>query len=180
MKLPLVYFIRNTVGHIKIGYSGVLNERAGKVMPSSPYPCELVATYAHPMARRIEPILHKILRDTRLNGEWHECSLGRALQAIPMACVVLKHRAKGDKPKKKSKHSDARVDDIATFFGNQSRLAEVLGVNRQNVSEWRRIGSGVPPKHHRRIWAAAKEMGKADDLPVWFPRFPETPEDQAA
>lgn len=30
MKLPLVYFIQNTVGHIKIGYSSVLNERAGK------------------------------------------------------------------------------------------------------------------------------------------------------
>jgi len=92
MRLPLVYIIQNTQGHLKIGYSGSFTKRTAKIAPASPYPCELAATYCHPQARKIEPIIHQILNDVKMNGEWFDCSIQRVLLAIPMACLILKRR----------------------------------------------------------------------------------------
>jgi len=146
VKLPLVYFIQNTQGHLKIGYSGVLNNRFGQVTPSSPYPCDLVATYFHSEARKIEGILHKILDDVRLAGEWFSCSLERAMLAIPMACAALKKATRkrwklSSDEKCATQHFKERlrylVENEKEKNGTTQReISAAIGVSHERFNKW--------------------------------------------
>jgi len=72
--------------------------------------------------------------------------------------------------------SSREIDEVTSAFGSQACLAEAIGLNPNNVSEWRRQCLGVPPKYHRAIWDGAKALGKTDDLPWWFPMYPDAKE----
>ena len=176
MKIPLVYMIQNTQGHIKVGYSGVLNKRFDQVAPASPYPCELVATYYHPQARKIEPILHKILADVRLHGEWVNCSLGRIFDAIPMANAVLRHRTNQSEevkpranPPKYIFNTDSlpynvKVEQLIDMVGGRGKLLKTCDLSQTALSNWKT--QGIPEKHLYRLL----QIGLRDnlDMPEWL------------
>lgn len=67
--------------------------------------------------------------------------------------------------------SDMQIDQITEIFGSQVALARAAGIDKRNVTEWRRRSLGIPAKHYRSIFHAADALGKADQLPNWFPRF---------
>ena len=67
--------------------------------------------------------------------------------------------------------SRTQVDAVVAIFGTQVALASAIGLNPRNISEWKRQDLGVPARHYRAIYRAAASLGKADDLPCWFPRF---------
>lgn len=64
-----------------------------------------------------------------------------------------------------------QIDQMTEIFGSQVALARAVGIDKRNVSEWRRRRMGIPPKHYRAIFHAVVVLGKCDELPGWFPRF---------
>lgn len=75
-------------------------------------------------------------------------------------------------------NSTDQIEQISAVFGSQANLANAIGVPPRNVSEWKRQALGIPTKFHRKIWYAAKNLGKEDDLPWWFPRYLDAPQDE--
>ena len=92
MTTPMIYVLASPDGHRKVGYTSNLDQRAAQISPALPWPVELEMTYCHPRARKIEPIVHRILKDASTNGEWFECGLDRIQNALSMATIVQRRQ----------------------------------------------------------------------------------------
>lgn len=72
-----VYFIRNSAGHIKIGYSDDPNKRKAGFQTGNSLPLKILACM--PGNRDDEQALHERFAECRMSGEWfypHERLLG--------------------------------------------------------------------------------------------------------
>lgn len=91
MSAGYVYVIQNSLNHHKVGYSRGL-DRSDDIIAASPYPAHLEMSLYHKEATKIELVIHKMLDDTRLNGEWFSCGLERIKSAIPFATRVVEKK----------------------------------------------------------------------------------------
>lgn len=68
-----VYFIRDGLGHIKIGMSNDVQSRLAELQTANPMDLEYYRGLKFKNisdARKAEKELHKMFRDVRLRGEW--------------------------------------------------------------------------------------------------------------
>lgn len=111
---PLIYCLRlnGPTERRKVGYTANLKRRDAEISPKMPWPVELEMTYRHPLARKIEPIAHKIMADVRNEkSEWFSCDLGRVRNALAMATVCAAHKENNPKPKvRRQKRPFPKVD----------------------------------------------------------------------
>lgn len=80
-----VYVIRSDVGPVKIGVSNDPDRRARALGASAPHVVSLVHSSEHKSAFSVERLAHDLLASKRLNGEWFDVSVERAVWAIARA-----------------------------------------------------------------------------------------------
>lgn len=145
-----VYVLAGPNGERKIGYAKNLSKRVGTLTPALPWPVELEISYNHRRARTIEALLHKILADARIRGEWFRCSLDRILSALPLADTIVQHK----EGKKGSFRRHGRVFD--SFARRLTREREARSLTQTEIAE--RLG------FTRSAWAGWERGARQPDL----------------
>lgn len=74
--------------------------------------------------------------------------------------------------------SKTQIDQLREAFNAKSQrdLADILGVGRNLLTEWKNRLNGIPSKRQRQIYTLARERNVK--LPDWFPAWPD--QDRAA
>ena len=83
-----VYIIKCGNDRVKIGISNNPSKRLEQIQTGNPDKCELVSAYQSDDARETETILHSLLSDCRLEGEWFKCS-PKKLHSLKFIFLVL-------------------------------------------------------------------------------------------
>ena len=167
-----IYIMRRPDGLRKVGYTSDLKRRMGEHQWRLGRGCELEMSACVPQhfAARYESRVHHLLNGGGSRVEIFRCSREEARVALLSAIsepIVERSPDHGSLPS-----SSEQLNALLPVFGSQAALADAIGIDKRNITEWRRRGYGVPTKHHEKIYAAAKMLGKESDLPWWMPTYP--------
>lgn len=87
---PVVYFVQQNNGPVKIGYASVVADRVAGLQGANPYPLRVRALV--PATRTLEAELHFMFSDARLIGEWFDMRRSPDLEAfVGSAFKLLLH-----------------------------------------------------------------------------------------
>ncbi|GLK78005.1 hypothetical protein GCM10008171_32590 [Methylopila jiangsuensis] len=164
-----VYAIENDAGLVKIGWSSDPETRVVKINTDAGAPCRLVGYVEG--TRRQEAVLHGLLKNARVHGEWFDKShvaVTHFLEIIPA------------RPAKRPKACSANLIAAFIFDAEMTRaeFAALVGVSLGCVHKWARGERTPRPSQMARITAATGGKVTANDF---MPPLPApAPEQRAA
>jgi len=84
--MPYIYFVHDGVHHVKIGKSIYPDDRLKSLQTGNPNKLELLyllSVKSEKAALEIEEVLHEVLNDALVNGEWYSETSVLLLLTIP-------------------------------------------------------------------------------------------------